>query len=115
MATLQELDRDALVNILVEPKNALFKQYQSLFSMEGVELDLRRDALDAIADKAIERKTGARGLRSILETVLLDTMYRIPSETSVVKVVVDAAVINGDNEPLLVYEQNDQKQATDEA
>ena len=76
---------------------------------------MRRDALDAIADKAIERKTGARGLRSILETVLLDTMYRIPSETSVVKVVVDAAVINGDNEPLLVYEQNDQKQATDEA
>ena len=115
VATLQELDRDALVNILVEPKNALFKQYQSLFSMEGVELDLRRDALDAIADKAIERKTGARGLRSILETVLLDTMYRIPSETSVVKVVVDAAVINGDNEPLLVYEHNDQKQATDEA
>jgi ATP-dependent Clp protease ATP-binding subunit ClpX len=115
VATLQELDRDALVNILVEPKNALFKQYQALFSMEGVELDLRRDALDAIAEKAIERKTGARGLRSILETVLLDTMYRIPSEPSVVKVVVDAAVINGDNEPLLVYEQNDQKQASDEA
>jgi ATP-dependent Clp protease ATP-binding subunit ClpX len=115
VATLQELDREALVNILVEPKNALFKQYQALFSMEGVELDLRRDALDAIAEKAIERKTGARGLRSILENVLLDTMYRIPSETSVVKVVVDAAVINGDNEPLLVYEQNDQKLATDEA
>ena len=115
VATLQELDRDALVNILVEPKNAQFKQYQALFSMEGVELDLRRDALDAIAEKAIERKTGARGLRSILETVLLDTMYRIPSETSVVKVVVDAAVINGDNEPLLVHEQNDQKQAADEA
>jgi ATP-dependent Clp protease ATP-binding subunit ClpX len=115
VATLQELDRDALVNILVEPKNALFKQYQALFAMEDVELDLRPDALNAIAEKAIERKTGARGLRSILETVLLDTMYRVPSETSVVKVVVDAAVINGDNEPLLVYEQNDQKQATDEA
>ncbi|ETN92544.1 ATP-dependent Clp protease ATP-binding subunit ClpX [Gammaproteobacteria bacterium MOLA455] len=115
VATLQELDRDALVNILVEPKNALVKQYQALFDMEGVELDLRRDALDAIAEKAIERKTGARGLRSILETVLLDTMYLIPSEASVVKVVVDAAVINGDNEPLLVYEQNDQKQAADEA
>lgn len=115
VATLQELDRDALVNILVEPKNALFKQYQALFSMEGVELDLRRDALDAIADKAIERKTGARGLRSILETVLLDTMYRIPSEPSVVKVVVDAAVINGENEPLLVHEQNDQQLAADEA
>ena len=114
VATLQELDRDALVNILVEPKNALFKQYQALFNMEGVDLDLRRDALDAIADKAIERKTGARGLRSILETVLLDTMYRIPSETSVVKVVVDAAVINGENEPLLVYEKNEQKLANDE-
>ncbi|MDG1494702.1 MAG: ATP-dependent Clp protease ATP-binding subunit ClpX [Porticoccaceae bacterium] len=115
VATLQELDRDALVNILVEPKNALFKQYQALFSMEGVELDLRRDALDAIADKAIERKTGARGLRSILETVLLDTMYRVPSEPSVIKVVVDAAVINGENEPLLVHEQNDQQPAADEA
>jgi ATP-dependent Clp protease ATP-binding subunit ClpX len=115
VATLQELDRDALVNILVEPKIALFKQYQALFSMEGVDLDLRSDALNAIADKAIERKTGARGLRSILETVLLDTMYKIPSEENVVKVVVDAAVINGENEPLLVYEQNDQKLGTDEA
>jgi ATP-dependent Clp protease ATP-binding subunit ClpX len=115
VATLKELDRDALVNILVEPKNALFKQYQTLFAMEGVDLDLRSDALNAIADKAIERKTGARGLRSILETVLLDTMYKIPSEENVVKVVVDAAVINGENEPLLVYEQNDQKMASDEA
>jgi ATP-dependent Clp protease ATP-binding subunit ClpX len=115
VATLKELDRDALVNILVEPKNALFKQYQALFAMEGVDLDLRTDALNAIAEKAIERKTGARGLRSILETVLLDTMYKIPSEENVVKVVVDAAVINGENEPLLVYEQNDQKLASDEA
>jgi len=115
VATLQELDREALVNILVEPKNALFKQYQSLFAMEDVDLDLRPDALNAIAEKAIERKTGARGLRSILETVLLDTMYRIPSETDVVKVVVDAAVINGENEPLLVYEKNDKKLASDEA
>ena len=116
VATLQELDRDALVNILIEPKNALFKQYQTLFDMEGVELDLRRDALDAIADKAIERKTGARGLRSILETILLDTMYRIPSEPDVVKVVVDASVINGENEPLLVREQQDTKKAaSDEA
>lgn len=116
VATLQELDRDALVNILIEPKNALFKQYQTLFDMEGVELDLRRDALDAIADKAIERKTGARGLRSILETILLDTMYRIPSEPDVVKVVVDASAINGENEPLLVHEQQDTKKAaSDEA
>jgi ATP-dependent Clp protease ATP-binding subunit ClpX len=115
VATLQELDRDALVNILVEPKNALYKQYQALFGMESVELDLRQDALDAIADKAIERKTGARGLRSILETVLLDTMYKVPAEPDVVKVVVDASVINGENEPLLVYEQQESKKvASDE-
>ena len=114
VATLQELDREALVAILVEPKNALFKQYQTLFSMENVDLDLRNDALNAIADKAIDRKTGARGLRSILETVLLDTMYRAPSEVDLVKVVVDASVINGENEPLLVYEQQDLKLAASE-
>ena len=114
VATLQELDRDALVNILVEPKNALLKQYQALFGMEGVELDLRDDALAAVADKAIERKTGARGLRSILETILLDTMYTIPSEPDVVKVVVDGSVINGENEPLLVYEKQEKKLASDE-
>ncbi len=114
VATLQELDRDALVAILVEPKNALFKQYQTLFSMENVDLDIRNDALNAIADKAIDRKTGARGLRSILETILLDTMYRAPSEDDLVKVVVDASVINGENEPLLVYEQQDRKLAASE-
>ena len=114
VATLQELDREALVAILVEPKNALFKQYQTLFGMENVDLDLRNDALNAIADKAIDRKTGARGLRSILETVLLDTMYRAPSEVDLVKVVVDASVINGENEPLLVYEQQDLKLAASE-
>ncbi len=92
-----------------------FKQYQALFAMEGVDLDLRRDALDAIADKAIERKTGARGLRSILENVLLDTMYQIPSEPDVVKVVVDGSVINGENEPLLVMNSKRQrKSASDE-
>ena len=116
VATLQELDRDALVNILVEPKNALLKQYQALFNMESVELDLRTDALEAIADKAIERKTGARGLRSILETILLDTMYKMPSEADVIKVVVDQSVINGENEPLLVYEQKEAKKiASDDA
>jgi len=109
VATLQELDREALVAILVEPKNALYKQYQTLFAMEGLDLDIRADALDAIADKAISRKTGARGLRSIVETVLLDTMYRAPSEEDLIKVVVDAAVINGENEPLLVYQQKDRK------
>ena len=109
VATLQELDREALVNILVKPKNALVKQYQALFAMENVDLDVRGDALDAIADKAIDRKTGARGLRSILETILLDTMYKIPSELDVIKVVVDESVIKGDNEPMLVYEQQESK------
>ena len=112
VATLQELDREALVNILVKPKNAMLKQYQALMAMENVELDIRSDALEAIAEKAIDRKTGARGLRSILETVLLDTMYKIPSESNVVKVVVDAAVINSDNEPMLVYEQVEPKKVS---
>ena len=116
VATLQELDREALVNILVEPKNALFKQYQALFAMENVDLDVRSDALEAIAEKAIERKTGARGLRSILETILVDTMYKVPSEPNVIKVVVDATVVNGENDPILVYEQPEAKKlASDEA
>jgi ATP-dependent Clp protease ATP-binding subunit ClpX len=115
VATLAELDRDALINILVEPKNALVKQYQALFDMESVELDLRTDALESVAEKAIERKTGARGLRSILETILLETMYKIPSEEDVIKVVVDGSVIEGENEPLLVYEQKEAKKvASDE-
>ena len=114
VATLQELDRDALVNILVKPKNALVKQYQALFAMENVDLDVREDALEAIAEKAIERKTGARGLRSILETILLDTMYKIPSELNVIKVVVDGSVIKGDNEPMLVYEQQENKKIASE-
>jgi ATP-dependent Clp protease ATP-binding subunit ClpX len=109
VATLTELDREALINILVEPKNALVKQYQALFDMESVELDLRADALESVAEKAIERKTGARGLRSILETILLETMYKIPSEENVIKVVVDGSVIEGENEPLLVYEQKEAK------
>ena len=116
VATLQELDREALVNILIEPKNALFKQYQALFAMEDVDLDVRSDALEAIAEKAIERKTGARGLRSILETILVDTMYKVPSEPNVIKVVVDATVVNGENDPILVYEQPEAKKlASDEA
>ena len=115
VATLTELDRDALINILVQPKNALVKQYQALFDMESVELDLRADALESVAEKAIERKTGARGLRSILETILLETMYKIPSEENVIKVVVDGSVIEGENEPLLVYEQKEAKKvASDE-
>jgi ATP-dependent Clp protease ATP-binding subunit ClpX len=107
IATLEELDEQALVQILTEPKNSLTKQYTKLFEMEGVEIDFREDALKAVAIKAMDRKTGARGLRSIMESVLLDTMYRIPSEENVQKVVVDEGVINGDSEPLLVYDNVD--------
>jgi ATP-dependent Clp protease ATP-binding subunit ClpX len=110
LATLDELDKQALVQILTEPRNALTKQYARLFEMEGVAIDFRPDALEAIASRAMERKTGARGLRSIMENVLLDTMYRIPSEENVVKVVVDESVIKGESEPLLVYE-NPEKMA----
>jgi ATP-dependent Clp protease ATP-binding subunit ClpX len=105
IATLEELDQDALVRILTEPKNALTKQYSKLFEMEGVEVDFRRDALQAIALRAMKRKTGARGLRSILESVLLDTMYKITSQENFAKVVIDASVISGDSEPLIVYGQ----------
>lgn len=103
IATLEELDIDALISILTEPKNALTKQYIRLFEMEGVELDFREDALRAIASKAMERKTGARGLRSILEATLLEVMYDIPSKENVAKVVVDEAMIKGESEPLIVY------------
>lgn len=105
--TLTELDEDALMQILREPKNALTKQYGALFDIEGVELEFREDALRAIAKKAMERKTGARGLRSILESVLLDTMYELPSKDDVAKVVIDETVIQGESEPLLIYQNND--------
>jgi len=110
IATLNELDEEALVKILKEPKNSLTKQYSKLFEMEGVEIQFRDDALRAIAKKAQERKTGARGLRSIMESVLLDTMYNIPSQEGVTKVVIDEAVINGESEPLLMYETGDSTQ-----
>ncbi|NTV10968.1 MAG: ATP-dependent Clp protease ATP-binding subunit ClpX [Zoogloea sp.] len=103
IATLQELDEAALIEILVEPKNALIKQYQKLFSMEGVELEVRPGALQAIAKKALKRKTGARGLRSILESVLLDTMYELPNMENVVKVVMDEGMIDGGAKPILIY------------
>ncbi|WP_024327020.1 ATP-dependent Clp protease ATP-binding subunit ClpX [Thioalkalivibrio sp. AKL19] len=105
-ATLDELDEDALITILTQPKNALVKQYARLFEMEGVELEFRDDALSAIAHKAMERKTGARGLRTIMENILLDTMYELPSMEGVSKVVIDEAVIRGDAEPYLVYEND---------
>ncbi|WP_111656487.1 ATP-dependent Clp protease ATP-binding subunit ClpX [Isoalcanivorax indicus] len=108
IATLEELSEEALIQILTEPRNALTKQYGRLFDMEGVELDFREDALRAVAQKAMERKTGARGLRSILENVLLDTMYQVPSQDGVAKVVIDAATITGESEPLLIYERSEQ-------
>ena len=104
LATLRELDEEALMQILTKPKNSLVKQYQKLFEMESVELDFRESALRAVAKQAMERKTGARGLRSIIENVLLDSMYRIPSEKGVTKVVIDESVIKGESEPLLIYE-----------
>ena len=113
-ATLEELDVDALVRILKEPKNAYTKQYAKLFAMEDVELDFREDALEAIAKKAMERKTGARGLRSILEEVLLEVMYRIPSEDQVAKVIIDENVILGASEPMLIYENQDQQKVLQE-
>jgi ATP-dependent Clp protease ATP-binding subunit ClpX len=109
VATLDELDEAALVQILTEPKNALTKQFAKLFKMEGVELEFRDDALKAIARRALARRTGARGLRSIIEHALLDTMYDLPSLKGVSKVVVDDNLINGDGKPLLIYsEQGDQ-------
>jgi len=109
VATLDELDAAALVQILTEPKNALTKQFAKLFKMEGVELEFRDDALNAIAKRALNRRTGARGLRSIIEHALLDTMYDLPSLKGVSKVVVDNGLINGEGKPLLIYsEQGDQ-------
>ncbi|MEO7063388.1 MAG: ATP-dependent Clp protease ATP-binding subunit ClpX [Dokdonella sp.] len=114
VATLEELDETALVKILTEPKNAITKQFKRLFDMEGVELEFRPDALTAVAHKALQRKTGARGLRTILEQVLLDTMFDLPSLEHVSKVVVDEAVINGHAEPYLIYRGNMQTRAVSE-
>jgi len=104
VATLGKLDEDALIKILTEPKNALVKQYHKLFNMERVDLEIRPGALKAIALKAIRRKTGARGLRSILEQALLDVMYELPAMKGVSKVIVDDNTIDGDGKPLLIYE-----------
>jgi ATP-dependent Clp protease ATP-binding subunit ClpX len=103
VATLEELDEKALISILTEPKNALTKQYRRLFDMEGAELEFREEALSAVAQKAMQRKTGARGLRTILENVLLDTMYDLPGMKNVSKVVVDDTVIEGHQKPYIVY------------
>lgn len=111
VATLQELDESALIDILTNPKNALTKQFQSLFKMEGVELEFREEALIAISKKALERKMGARGLRAILENILLDTMYELPSLEGVIKVVVDESAVNSASKPILIYEQEGMKSA----
>jgi len=110
VATLEELSEEALIQVLTEPKNALIKQYKKLFEMEGTELEFRDDSLSAIAQKSMQRKTGARGLRTIVENVLLDTMYEIPSADNVSKVVIDKLVIDGENDPYFVYE-NEKKVA----
>jgi ATP-dependent Clp protease ATP-binding subunit ClpX len=107
VATLKELDEHALVRILTEPKNAITKQYEKLLGMENVEIEFREDALYAVAEKATERKTGARGLRTILENVLLDTMYELPQMDNVKKVVVDGAVVRGEAKPYLLLASNE--------
>jgi ATP-dependent Clp protease ATP-binding subunit ClpX len=114
LATLSELDQAALIQILSEPKNALTKQFAALFEMEDVELEFREDALKAIALKAMTRKTGARGLRSIVEGILLDIMYDLPSSDHVAKVVIDESVVNGESEPILIYENTESQAAVAE-
>lgn len=111
VTTLNELDQEALVDILTRPKNALTKQFHALFKMEEVELEFRDEALKLIAKKALERKIGARGLRAILENILLDTMYELPSLEGVKKVVIDETVVNNSENPILVYEGGDEKQS----
>ena len=107
VATLEELDEDALVSILLEPKNALTKQYKKLFNIEGVDLEFRKDALRAVAKLAMKRKTGARGLRTILENVLLDIMYDLPSSDTAKKVVLDEAVVIGETQPYIIHESEE--------
>ena len=115
VATLEELDEDALVKILTEPKNAITKQYQKMFEIEGCEIEFRTDSLNAVAKKAMARKTGARGLRTILENTLLEIMYDLPAMDNVSKVVVDAAVIEGHAQPYVIYEGGEmQRVASDE-
>ena len=115
VATLEELDEEALVKILTEPKNAITKQYQKMFEIEGTEIEFRPDSLNAVAIKAMQRKTGARGLRTILENTLLDIMYDLPAMENVSKIVVDAAVIEGNAQPYVIYEGGEmQRVASDD-
>ena len=104
IASLDELDKEALVRILTEPKNSLVKQYKKLFELDGVDLNFEDDALDAIADKALERKTGARGLRSIIEEVMMDLMYKVPSDNTITECIITKASVDGEAEPIIVYD-----------
>jgi len=114
VATLEELDKQALMSILIEPKNALIKQYRKLFEMEGVTLEFRGTALQTIAERCAEKKTGARGLRSILEKALLDIMYELPSLSHVSKVIIDEATIHNKSKPIVIYENQEQQQTAAE-
>ena len=109
IATLDELDENSLIRILTEPKNALVNQYRKLFDMEGCDLEFRKDALLAISKKAMKRKTGARGLRTLIESILLNTMYDLPSQEDVSKVVIDKNVVESDTEPLMIYKSKSTK------
>ena len=111
IATLEDLDVKSLVSILTKPKNALIKQYQRLFEMENIELSFTNEALSTISEKAIERKTGARGLRSILESILLKSMFDLPSLDNVEEVIVDAASVKGQSEPMIVHSKNTKSKA----
>ena len=113
ISTLHELDEDALVRILQEPKNALVNQYKHLFEIDNVDLSFRNEALLEIAKQAIKRKTGARGLRSILENILLKTMYDLPSQENIEEVIVDASSVKGQSQPIIVHSKTDNKSKTD--
>ena len=115
LATLEDLDEDALVTILTEPKNALVKQYQRLFELEDAQLTFTEDALSAIARRAIERKTGARGLRSIIESILLETMFDLPGMEGVEEVVISEEVVNGNTQPLYIYADKAQEDKAESA
>jgi len=113
IATLEDLDEKSLVKILQEPKNSLIKQYQELFKLDGAKLTFKDSALKEIAHKAINKKTGARGLRSILENILLKTMYDLPSQDNIDEVIVDASAAKGLTQPILVHSKNNNKIKSD--
>ena len=110
VATLEELDSKMLVRIMTEPKNALIKQFQSLFKMDGINLEIKQEALSQIAKLAVKQKTGARGLRSIIEDLLIDLMYESPEEKNLEKIIINAEVVNKKSKPILIYSNNENNQ-----